>query len=173
MKRSGSITAAEYRALLRRPRSPQRKAGKGKARGTIRSRAVAPHAAVSGGPGFVEAVLPIRIESSPNLREHWTVRHKRALAHDEAVTYSLIGSRELRDVIAGGPPYVVSITRIAPTSLDDDNAVAGAKHVRDSIARLLGVDDGDRNRVRWIYPDAEAADYYAVRVRIEGRNGEA
>lgn len=115
---------------------------------------------------FVEVEIPIRIESTLNLREHWTARHRRAVTHDEAVTYSLIGSRRLADVIAVGPPYIITITRIAPRRLDDDNAIGGAKHVRDSLARLLGIDDGD-TRITWKYGQERGR--YATRVRIECR----
>lgn len=51
------------------------------------------------------------------------------------------------------PPYtlplVVTITRLGPRRLDDDGATASAKHVRDQLAELLGVNDND-SRVRWI-----------------------
>lgn len=123
---------------------------------------------MSGRKSFVEVEIPIRIESTLNKREHWAARHRRAKAHDEAVTYSLIGSRAFRDLIAAGGPYLVTITRIAPRLLDDDNAVGGSKNVRDSIARLLGIDDGDA-RITWKYEQEKRPQAYAARVRIERR----
>lgn len=52
-------------------------------------------------------------------------------------------------------------------AVDDDNLAAGLKHVRDRIARRLGIDDGDQ-RVSWryalvVWPGAES-----VEVFIEG-----
>ncbi len=46
-------------------------------------------------------------------------------------------------------PLRVVITRMAPRSLDDDNAARAAKSVRDAVAAWLGVDDGNRKLVVW------------------------
>lgn len=40
------------------------------------------------------------------------------------------------------PPLVVTLTRIGPKKLDDDNLETAFKYVRDQIAHLVGVDDG-------------------------------
>lgn len=39
-------------------------------------------------------------------------------------------------------PLFVSLVRIGPVRLDDDNLRAACKYVRDEIARIVGVDDG-------------------------------
>ena len=39
-------------------------------------------------------------------------------------------------------PVVVTITRIGPRRLDNDNLESACKYVRDEIARAYGVDDG-------------------------------
>lgn len=84
--------------------------------------------------------LPIRLESTANKREHWAQKAKRAKAHRFAA-------------IAVPPhplPCIVTIIRIAPRPLDDDNLAISAKSLRDGIADRLGVDDRDP-RVMWRY----------------------
>ena len=44
----------------------------------------------------------------------------------------------------------ITLTRIAPRTLDDDNLAAGFKATRDRVADWLGVDDGDK-RLTWRY----------------------
>jgi len=103
--------------------------------------------------------LPLRLESLSNKREHWAVRHKRAKAHRSAA-YLACKTHPL--------PCVVTITRIAPRALDDDNLRHAAKSVRDGIADRLGVDDRDP-RVEWRYAQASSArpKHYACLVQID------
>ena len=93
--------------------------------------------------------VPIRIESTPNLREHWIVRSKRAGIHRNSTYFALKAARALYSV-----PCVVTMTRIAPRELDDDNNTAGLKNVRDGVALWLGVDDADK-RITWICKQAK------------------
>lgn len=44
----------------------------------------------------------------------------------------------------------IEIIRLGRDVLDSDNLAAGAKPLRDAIARSLGIDDGDE-RIRWHY----------------------
>ena len=39
-------------------------------------------------------------------------------------------------------PLLVTITRIGPRRLDDDNLTSACKYVRDQIAAAIGTDDG-------------------------------
>jgi hypothetical protein len=54
--------------------------------------------------------------------------------------------------------------RVAPRRLDDDNAVAAMKGVRDEVARWLRVDDGSA-RVRFVVQQDPGP--YAVRIVVE------
>lgn len=68
------------------------------------------------------------------------------------------------------PPLLVTITRIAPGELDDDNLPTSAKAVRDGIADWLGVDDRTkRSGVAWKYAEARDGRSYGVTIRIETR----
>jgi hypothetical protein len=106
-------------------------------------------------PG-VRLLLPIRIESCANLREHWAKRAGRAKAHRMAAL-----------AVPRHPlPCVVTITRIAPRKLDDDNLAGGCKALRDGIADRLGVDDGSP-LVQWRYDQRKGMPkQYAVEVVI-------
>lgn len=88
--------------------------------------------------------LPIRTQSEANLRQHWSVRHKRVAAQRAAVLLHLnaLGVPE--------PPLLVTLVRLAPNRLDSDNLAGAFKGVRDGIAEWLKIDDGD-DRVQWRY----------------------
>ena len=67
-------------------------------------------------------------------------------------------------------PLKVTITRVAPGTLDDDNLVRSAKAIRDQLAELLGVDDRDA-RVSWAIEQVKGLPRcYTTRVRIEARS---
>ena len=106
----------------------------------------------------MKIIVPIRIESTPNLREHWTSRSKRTRDHRAATHYSLMAAKAPIAV-----PCVVTLTRIAPRALDTDNNVSGFKWVRDAVAHWLRVDDADP-RVEWRYSQAKGGpkEYAAV-----------
>lgn len=108
---------------------------------------------------MISILLPIRVESVSNLREHWAARHRRAKAHRKAAM-----------VVPVHPlPCVVTLTRIAPRALDShDNLRSGFKALADGIAKRLGVDDADP-RVEWRYAQRKGAPrQYAVVVQIMG-----
>lgn len=100
--------------------------------------------------------LPLRIESCANLREHWAKRAKRAKEH------RLAALAVPKQVL----PCTVTITRVAPRALDDDNLQGGCKALRDGIADRLGVKDND-DRVVWRYSQEKGKPKeYAVRVTL-------
>lgn len=126
--------------------------------------------------GVIEFDAPIRIESANVTRDrHWAIRKRKtdeqriavALCFAAASPPSLRRNRRREQLPPFPPPYVVTITRIAPRGLDDDNAIAGAKAVRDQLAACLGLDDGDA-RLTWLYAQRRGKPReYAIHVRIE------
>lgn len=113
---------------------------------------------------MISLTLPIRTVSELNTREHWAKRHRRLKAHRHAVALALRARvREL-------PPWthlLVTLTRIAPGTLDTDNLAGSGKGAQDGIADALGIDDGDP-RVSWSYAQEKAPrGHYAVRVEIQ------
>ena len=99
--------------------------------------------------------------ASLNVREHWARKAARVKRERNLVTLVLRGTVAAQMMLVA--PLVVTITRVGPRRLDDDNATGSAKACRDAIAAVLGVDDRDP-RVRWQV--TQAAGPYAVRIAI-------
>lgn len=113
----------------------------------------------------MEFTVPIRIESEMNKREHWSVRRKRFTEHKACVSYAWPKPR-YRDY--GDGPLLVTLTRIGPRKLDSDNLASGFKAVRDEIARIVGVDDGDEERLIFRYRQERGKPReYGAHIRIE------
>lgn len=118
---------------------------------------------------LVTITVPIRIESTPNLREHHHARAKRAREHRASAFYCLKSAKAPHAL-----PCVVTLTRVAPRSLDTDNLVSGLKAARDGVADYLlilegskKVDDSDP-RITWRYAQIKGdPKEYAARICIE------
>lgn len=67
-------------------------------------------------------------------------------------------------------PVIVTLTRVAPRALDDDNLAFAFKAIRDGAADALGVRDNDP-RVSWRYAQArpEKGAHPAIEIRVEAR----
>lgn len=121
--------------------------------------------------------VPIRTVSALNMREHWAKKAKRVKQERNVTAIAAYAQDWSRD---GGPPIgeyslkaeageslSVTLTRIAPRQLDDDNLRGALKGVRDEVAAMLGVDDRDPV-VRWQYAQRKGKPKeWAVEVRIE------
>jgi len=107
-----------------------------------------------------------RLRSAANLREHWATKAKR-VAEQRA-----LGAMKVRQVtdaadraglLAAG--LVVTLTRIAPRALDDDNLASAFKAIRDGVADALGIDDRDP-RVSWRYAQERHGSDYGIAVQL-------
>lgn len=120
----------------------------------------------------IDLYLPIRIVSTMNKREHWTTRSTRTKAHRVAARLSVASAPEwprYKSVPVIYLPVVVTLTRIAPRELDDDNLSGGFKAVRDGVADALGVDDKDK-RVTWRYAQRTGKPKeYGMTITIQGK----
>jgi hypothetical protein len=76
----------------------------------------------------------------------------------------------IRSEILKGDSFVVTMTRVTPgTRADGDNLQSATKGVRDEIAAVLGVDDGD-SRLTWVYSRRRGNPReYAVEIVIESK----
>lgn len=63
---------------------------------------------------------------------------------------ALVKDAPRQQAVRSGVEVSVTLIAVRKGKLDDDNAIASCKHLRDCIARTLGVDDADP-RVRWEY----------------------
>jgi len=74
-------------------------------------------------------------------------------------------------------PLRVTITRRSPSEMDDDNATASAKYVRDWLAKWIGVNDRHRHLVEYVVEQektkrgksVDPASVYGVRIEIAQR----
>jgi hypothetical protein len=116
----------------------------------------------------------LRTISEANAREHWQARKERRGGQRDTVRAIL--QRELghaprlhvlNEKLFTVPNLItVTLTRLAPGALDDDNLSSAFKAVRDEIAVWIGVDDRDA-RIRWQYAQERTAQgVYRVRVEV-------
>lgn len=104
--------------------------------------------------------IPIRLQSLANTRMHWWAMARLKKQQRNATRLSLIGKP------VPHLPVVVTITRIGPCKLDDDNLAAACKYVRDQIAEHIGVDDGSP-LYTWVYKQrVTSMEQYGVDVEI-------
>ncbi len=104
--------------------------------------------------------IPIRLPSLLNTRMHWRRMLSLKKKQKEATALCMVG------VVMPPMPLLVTITRVGPKKLDDDNLAASAKYIRDEIARIIGTDDGSP-LYTWRYE--QRAGKYCVEVEITER----
>lgn len=110
---------------------------------------------------LVDFTASIRLVSEANIHEHWGTTSKRV---KEQRQWIYVHAKRHMPVPF---PAVVTMTRIAPRELDDDNAVRSCKAIRDELALLMGIDDRDP-RVKWVVKQSKGSPkQYGVRVQIE------
>lgn len=114
----------------------------------------------------VEFILPLKTVNELNDHSHWRKRQKRAKQQHHVVSLVVATLRKPR------VPCVVELTRISPGRLDSDGAVASQKHVRDAIAKWIGVDDKHDDIVEYRVSQEHGKEY-GVRVRVRSREREA
>lgn len=116
---------------------------------------------------MIVVTLPISTVSESNRRDHWTARAKRSRDNRTVARVMFAKARfDATGEIYLGGHAVVTLTRISPRMLDDDNLRPALKAVRDGIADALQIDDRDP-RVQWRYDQRNGA-VQAVEVRMEG-----
>lgn len=100
----------------------------------------------------------LKLSSKLNQRVHWATKARAAKA-ERTTAYLVTRSHPL--------PCVVTITRIGPATLDNDNLAGACKSVRDGIADRLGIDDRS-DAVVWRYAQRKAGRrVYGVEIDIE------
>ena len=118
------------------------------------------------GEGFLIRIsVPVRTQSELNTRGHWASRAQRFKKHRVAVRWAW------RNAGVGESPKLpicVTLVRIAPRRMDDDNLAGSMKAVRDEVAACLGIDDGDPG-VTWVYQQEKGLGpgRYEVVIQVE------
>jgi hypothetical protein len=110
----------------------------------------------------ITVVLPLRIHSNANKREHWTKRAARTKAEKRTTAFLLPDKPPAL-------PVKVTFTRIAARPLDTDNLSGGFKACRDAVAEWLGADDKPGSGITWAYEQARPTTpkTYAAQILIE------
>lgn len=104
--------------------------------------------------------IPIELPSLANTRMHWREMARLKKKQREATAYCMVGK------VIPLPPLTITITRIGPRRLDDDNLASACKYVRDQIADIVGLDDGS-SMYTWRYNQRIGANsQYGVEVEI-------
>lgn len=116
-------------------------------------------------PDVLHLELPLRTRSLTNARENRWARTKITRAERKATWAVWLQAHGRR--IENGETVVVTLTRVAPNSLDaHDNLPASFKACVDQIAFCLGLPNDRDERVTWVY-DQERARDYRVHIRVE------
>lgn len=90
-------------------------------------------------------VIPGDVPSTPNLREHWAQKAKRAKA--VRLRAMVLGRQFRQDIPA---LLVIELVRTGARALDSDNLQGAMKAHRDGVAAVLRIDDASP-LVRWEY----------------------
>lgn len=113
--------------------------------------------------------LPIRTVSECNVCQHWTERKKR-----KDIQKSFVRRHYEKENPTIKFPCIITLTRIAPRALDDDNLRSSMKTIRDSIADCItpGLAPGradNRKDIDWMYEQKKGVPHeYAVEIEICG-----
>lgn len=89
---------------------------------------------------MIEFEIPIATVSESNRRGHWrkhATRHKQQRAIAKAFTRSWCDAG-MKHATFG---WTITLVRLSPRLLDDDNLQGALKHVRDGIADAIGIND--------------------------------
>ncbi len=118
-------------------------------------------------------LLPLRIESEANLSGHWRKKVGRVKTQ-RSVACVMVGQKLIAlglrpsEILAGVPWCIVTLTRVAPRTLDDDNLARSLKAIRDGVADAFKTGDGAKSKLRWQYAQEKGPPKtYAVRIQIK------
>lgn len=108
----------------------------------------------------------IHLLSEGNISDHWTKKRNRRLFQQ-----NYIAQKWYTEGIDLKPPVSVTLTRLAPRTLDDDNLVTAFKGIRDRVASLLvpGLKPGradNHKGIEWKYSQ-EKNKQYLVKITLE------
>lgn len=108
----------------------------------------------------MRVIIPMRVSTPLNgSHGHWRTQAAKRKKERLAVAHVLRCHAPLPAL-----PVVVTMTRHAPRSLDDDNLTSALKSVRDEVAKALGCGDSAKDPILWRYAQCKGA--YAVAIDI-------
>jgi hypothetical protein len=105
--------------------------------------------------------IPIRLPSLANISHNNWRRTATLAKRQKRATKRGMDSKAVPPL-----PLLITLTRVGPRKLDDDNLAHAFKYVRDQIAAVVGTDDGS-NQYTWRYEQRRGD--YGVDVEIVER----
>lgn len=112
---------------------------------------------------LLRLTVGIRTVSEANSREHWAPKAKRAQTQRDQLHYAW--KMAIQGAFPLNAPFTVTLTRIGPKKLDDDNNCRALKACRDQIAAELKIDDGS-DLIEWRYAQEPGSREYRVCIEI-------
>lgn len=118
------------------------------------------------GAAILTVNAPVQTVSEMNRRDHWAVRNKRRQKQRREVYYAwkIAAATNRKRLVL---PLTVRLTRIGAKVLDGDNLQASFKFVRDQVAEMLGIDDGDSG-ISFEY-EQTVAKHYGIIIEVFAR----
>jgi len=118
---------------------------------------------------MLEFELPVKTISEANRRYNWGKgRFYHLHRHRKQREAARLAMNVHRDRVPADRPLRITLVRVGPRRLDDDNLAGAMKHVRDGIADSLEIDDGDETQAVWSVAQEQGVQgEYSVLVRIE------
>ena len=119
-------------------------------------------------PDGPEFVVPVRLNPGDNARGMWQKIGAAASVRPKVAAVLSKGLADLQpyaDRCRDGLPVVVRMTRLGGRGLDTDGLAGSLKYVRDTVALVLGTEDGPRGPIRWEY-DQRPGGPYGVMVEL-------
>lgn len=105
----------------------------------------------------------MKLPSVANLREHPMAKAERNKRHRSILHWEWRKATRGPDAQKWSLPAVVTMTRVAPRELDDDNNVSAFKAIRDQIAAELG--QSDRSPlIAWRYAQRKGAESVVIEI---------
>ena len=97
--------------------------------------------------------VPVRVYQETNgTKLHWAVLKGRHDTQKAATTWALLTiPPRVKRLLLAEKRWFVWLTVSGSKRMDDDGLAASCKWIRDAVARFLGVDDGDKSKVRFGY----------------------
>jgi len=118
---------------------------------------------------MLNIVVPLKIVSSANLNEHWTQKIKRKNLHKNAIAKEFLYLNSNIPTV----PCRITLSRIAPRLLDEDNLLYALKTCRDVVCdmvlpglRMGRADASSQIRVEY-NQEKSKNNFYALRIIIE------
>lgn len=102
-----------------------------------------------------------------NGRNRWAKIHRTTKARETTIDEVAVALGQGQVLPASGP-WCVRLTRVAPMKVDDDNLGGALKSIQDTIAEMLGVDDGSPE-VRWDRQQTKDGAFFGVNIEVWNR----